>query len=835
MNKEQFKYAKLYNSENGTYCTDFSEDNLCMGPETQKRFDANDEDVAVTVCCITYNHEDYIRQALDGFVMQKTNFKFKVFVGEDKGTDSTADIIREYAEKYPDIIVPFIRRKNMGAQTNLIDLCNHANSPYIAFCEGDDFWVDEYKLQKQFDYMQSHEDVRMCYTSTEILAPKDWHLNSYYKSDKNGKRIIPFCTPGFKRKDYYTLKDFLIVFPNHTSSAFYRWNYDLDIPEWYFRGIIGDIPITLMQMGKGKAVYLPDVTSVYRRSDVGIFMSHSNQEHFANTRLDYVRFISGLRAHFREYYGGICDGLFRYRTTKEIHNYLNVAKQYKNTKMVTELFKTYPNEAFEAMHSFLGSYNIYSSLQGKLKNNDIYHLYRTRRAVFFVLPGLKLYSLLSGSRMKCKKALARIKDNIKNRMARFKKAMARIRDDIKCWRGYWKYTKVPKEKNLWVFSGFRHNTYMDNTMYFYEYIIKNHPEINAVWLTTNEDIYNRLREEGKNVKMMNSPEGTNILSRAEVAVTDHFVTTDFSPIYGYNDKTKVVQLWHGVGFKSMGDANGVKNTTERGVKHSSDILVKEGDGAFTRLKKKIKYFFLAPFRELFERYFLFVCPGQERLDMIADVWHIPHENCFMAGHSRDLPVYSSERQESPIKIMYAPTYRFNYKRECQMVIEFLESTKALQKLMEKIDGVFYLRMHPHTWRNYSVKIKSTLENYDRIFLDEEKDIYQSIGTFSIVISDYSSIALDFALLDRPVIFHCPDYDWFVENEAGFNLDFPAVIPGPMTDSWKETIKKIREYSKNPGKDAKLREEKLKYFFDNSVNGPDNSKRIVEEIKNRLGL
>lgn len=817
MNKQQFKYAKLYDSERGTYCTDFSKDNLIMGPETQKRFDANDEDVAVTVCCITYKHEDYIRQALDGFVMQKTNFKFKVFVGEDKGPDSTADIIREYAEKYPDIIVPFIRENNMGAQTNLIDLCNHANSPYIAFCEGDDFWIDEYKLQKQFDYMQEHEDIRMCYTSTEILAPEDWHLNSYYKSDKNGKRIIPYCAPGFKKRDYYTLKDFLVVFPNHTSSAFYRWNYDLDIPEWYFRGIIGDIPITLMQMGLGKAVYLPDVTSVYRRSDVGIFMSGNDEEHFANTRLDYVRFISGLRAYFRKYYDGACDALFRYRITKEIHNYLTVAKQYKSFEMINELFKMYPEESFEAMHTFLGSYGIYAALQGKLSNNDLNHLYQTRRAAYFALPGLKLYSLLSGALMFGKKA------------------SKRIIEDFKCWCGYWKYTKVPKEKNLWVFSGFRHSSYMDNTMYFYEYIVKNHPEINAVWLTTDTAIYKQLLADGKNVKMMDSSEGTDILSRAEIAVTDHFVTTDFSPVYGFNDKTKVVQLWHGVGFKSMGDKDGIKNTTERGVVRSGDILAKKGDGIFKRAFKKIKYFFVAPFRELFEKYFVFVCPGQERLDMIADVWNIDHDRCFMAGHPRDLPVYSEERQTEPVKVMYAPTYRFNFVRENDMVEEFLASAEKIEALMQEINGEFYLRMHPHTWRNYKGRILSVLKKYDRIFLSEEKDIYTSLGTFSIVISDYSSIALDFALLDRPVIFHGSDYDWFVENEAGFNLDFPSVIPGPLTHDWSETIERIREYNENPNKDSELREEKLKYFFDKSVNGPDNSERIVNEIKKRLGM
>ncbi len=814
--KKEFKYARLFQAGTGAYITDASASDLVMGPQTAKRFEQND-DTAVTVCCITYNHEHLIRQALDSFLMQKTNFKFKVFVGEDNGPDGTADVIREYAEKYPDIIVPFLRTENMGAQTNLIDLCNHATSPYIAFCEGDDFWIDEYKLQKQYDYMQAHEDVRMCYTNTEILAPEDWHLNSYYKHEKDGKMIIPGCTPGFKKKDYYLAEDFVRVFPNHTSSAFYRWNYDLDIPDWYFEGLIGDTPITILQMGRGKAVYLPDVTSVYRRSDVGVFMNKDNQEHFANTRLDYVRLLSGLRKYFSAHFGEYMDGVYRFRITREIYNYLNTAKIYQNAAMAQELFARYPEEAFEALHTYLGSYNIYTSLQRKLKPKGAALLGETKWGFVSVFPTIFLFDLVRKMRLGVK--------FLKKGFDKYILGLYR----------YWKNTKVKKQKDLWVFTGFRHANYMDNCMYFYEYIVQNHPEIKAVWLTTSKDIYAQLKTDGKPVMRLDTKEGRELFAKAEVAVTDHFVMSDFSPTYGFNDKTKVVQLWHGVGFKSMGDANGVRNTDQRGVQYSNDILATEKDGLLTRLVKRIKYFFLAPFRERFEQYFLFVCPGQERIDMIANVWHVAPENCFMAGHPRDLPVYSAVQQESPVKVMYAPTYRFNFQRETAMVQEFLDAAPQVQALMEEINGEFYLRMHPHTWRNYRSKIIKTLEKYDRIFLHDQKDVYTEIGTFSIVISDYSSIALDFALLDRPVIFHGADYDWFVENEAGFNLDFPAVIPGPMTANWEETLKCVREYNADPKKDAALREEKLRYFFDKSVNGPDNSGRIVAEIKRRIGL
>ena len=814
--KNDFKYAALFDSKTGLYHTEPGAKGLAMGPETAARAAKNDG-CAVTICCITYKHEDYIRSALDSFLMQKTNFKFKVFVGEDHGPDGTADIVREYAEKYPDIIVPFLREKNMGAQANLIDLCNHADSPYIAFCEGDDYWVDENKLQKQYDYMQAHGDVRVCFSKARISAPDDWFLRDWFKPDKNGELIFPDCEPTYHHKGSdFTCDDCVWVFPAHTATVFYRWNYDVIIPDWYYTGIIGDHPIFLMQLGEGTGHMLPDITAVYRRSNVGVYMSGDMDEHFIKTRLDHVRWMTGILSWYEIYQENYPKQAFENRIKHETYNYLKTVIEMNDFDAVTDFFKSYPAASTMSLEAFLSFYRDSRMLVHICGWSGYQLIVRKPYFRIFLLP----FSILA-------RIAYKVLTGVKFCISKLKDIFAII--------FYWAYSFVPKKKNLWIFTSFRNIKYLDNSKYFYEYVAKNHPEIEAVWITSDNDVFQRLKNKNMPVMKIGTSKCRKALSHAQIAVTDHFVMSDYSPAFGFNDKTKVVQLWHGVGFKSMGDANGVRNTTQRGVRYSSDILVGENDGFFKRTLKKIKYFFVAPYREKFEKYFVFVCPGQERLDMIADVWHIPHENCFMAGHPRDLPMYSAVRQKSPIKVMYAPTYRFDAERETAMVREFLDFAPQIQKLMEKVNGEFYLRMHPHTWRSYSGMIKSTLSRFSRIFLHEEKDVYQDIGTFSVMISDYSSIALDFALLDRPVVFHGSDYEWFVKNEAGFNLDFPNVIPGPITSSWEETLKCVEEYCENPEKDADLRAEKIKYFFDKSVNGPDNSERIVNEIKRRLGI
>ncbi len=173
--------------------------------------------VMVSIECCVYNHEPYLRQCLDGFVMQKTNFPFEAIVHDDASTDGSASIILEYAERYPDIIKPIIETENQyskkdGSLRNILNA--HLSGKYIAWCEGDDYWIDPLKLQKQVEYLESHEDCGIVYSKAKrwneeqkTFGPSVGHeVRDFHELIK--KNVIPTLTVMFRRSlvtDYWEM------------------------------------------------------------------------------------------------------------------------------------------------------------------------------------------------------------------------------------------------------------------------------------------------------------------------------------------------------------------------------------------------------------------------------------------------------------------------------------------------------------------------------------------------------------------------------------------------------------------------------------------------------
>ena len=213
----------------------------------------------VAIDCLVYNHEPYLRECLEGFVMQQTDFPFVAIVHDDASTDHSADIIREYAAKYPDIIHPIYETENQWrkADGSLRKIMNDAieatGAPYIAMCEGDDYWTDPHKLQKQVDFLEKNEDYVLVHTDKYVEFGADGvrctcphssegeNVNSLLKAN-----TIATCTTLYRVATYHKISELL--------SSICRNNY---LP-------MGDYPLWLLLAEYGKIAFLPDFTAVYR-------------------------------------------------------------------------------------------------------------------------------------------------------------------------------------------------------------------------------------------------------------------------------------------------------------------------------------------------------------------------------------------------------------------------------------------------------------------------------------------------------------------------------------------------------------------------------------------
>ena len=254
----------------------------------------------VSICCITYNHERYIKDALDGFIMQKTNFPFEIVISDDCSKDSTRAIIKEYKIKYPHLLKDISPKKNMGAIPNFLYVQQSVLGKYIALCEGDDYWTDPYKLQKQVDFLETHPEYVACFHNARVY---------------NGHRFGLFNS---LNESHYPTTEVLITrkwfIP--TASLMYR-NFEGEYPEWSLQVASGDYMLELLLAKKGKFYYMDDIMSVYRVQGQGI-----SAEMNANKPKMYDGLIY-LLSHMKDEY----EGLYAEEFDKSITNYERLKKE----------------------------------------------------------------------------------------------------------------------------------------------------------------------------------------------------------------------------------------------------------------------------------------------------------------------------------------------------------------------------------------------------------------------------------------------------------------------------------------------------------------------------
>lgn len=205
----------------------------------------------VSILCVAYNHEKYIKSALEGFINQKTNFEYEVIVHDDASTDSTADIIREYAAKYPNLIKPICQTENQYSKK--VDICREIMLPvstgtYIAVCEGDDYWIDEQKLQLQVDFLDQNPEYSGCVH------------NSYKLEMLTGKQTVIYGTTDRDLLTTHVLNGGACCY--QTSSLIFRREAFFDFPP--FLPVFHDYPFSIHLSLLGPIRYMGRIMSVYR-------------------------------------------------------------------------------------------------------------------------------------------------------------------------------------------------------------------------------------------------------------------------------------------------------------------------------------------------------------------------------------------------------------------------------------------------------------------------------------------------------------------------------------------------------------------------------------------
>jgi len=208
----------------------------------------------VSIICNAYNHELYIRDALESFIMQKTSFAFEVLVHDDASTDKTADIIREYEAKYPEIIKPIYQTENQyskggGAVFNIQR--ERVSGKYIAFCEGDDYWTDPNKLQKQYEALEAHPEIDICaHAALRVNAATGIAIDKVSPADSD---------------TVLTVNDVILGDGGYVASAslFLRSTLFRDMPE-FRRFLKLDYTMQIQGALRGGMLYLADCMSVYR-------------------------------------------------------------------------------------------------------------------------------------------------------------------------------------------------------------------------------------------------------------------------------------------------------------------------------------------------------------------------------------------------------------------------------------------------------------------------------------------------------------------------------------------------------------------------------------------
>lgn len=294
----------------------------------------SDSKIMASINCVTFNHAAYIRQALDSFLMQKTDFEYEILVHDDASTDGTGDILREYAEKYPDKVRPLIQTENQYSQgiDNISGAFNfpRARGKYIFMCDGDDYWVSPDKLQKQVDYLEAHPKCTLCIHSAKIeLVGKA--LTERRMRPYRGNRLL---SPEeiIDKSSGYAMSS--MAFPSRLVR---------ELPDYYVDCPVGDTPLQMMAAAKGYGYYMDEPMSAYRVGVAGSWTAEGKSGNYARKQNAYYERMKKVYEEF----DAATDGRFSEASKSALK------RTYYHTMVNTRRFEEIMNPEFRRYYKEL--------------------------------------------------------------------------------------------------------------------------------------------------------------------------------------------------------------------------------------------------------------------------------------------------------------------------------------------------------------------------------------------------------------------------------------------------------------------------------------------------
>lgn len=367
---------------------------------------------------------------------------------------------------------------------------------------------------------------------------------------------------------------------------------------------------------------------------------------------------------------------------------------------------------------------------------------------------------------------------------------------------------IPKKKDLWLVSAWFGEKFLDNPKYVFKELVHGEYNINAFWIVKDKSLLSDVNLKGYPVVYAYSLKGIWLQLRAGAIVFSHSIRSEFTPCLIAINTVKV-QTWHGVPIKKIGYDD----------KYS---------GIDTKVQKTLRLLF--PF--LNESYDLVVAASEEDKKVYHTAFKTPLANIRVTGYPRNDEIFRTslnkvQKIQKAKKIIYMPTLRGG-SGDCFELLSDFDFFGA-DKYLNEMNALLYIKLHPvQLFKKKDLELINQSRSIKAVFNSD--DIYESLGDYDVLITDYSGIYFDFLITGKPIVMAPIDYDHYVNNDREVYYDYESICPAKPCNSWTEIFQALEMVLATPERTGEydvMRQRFHKYMDDSS------SKRVIDEIKKIL--